>query len=33
MKNGVVWDVTPCGSSKNRRFEGTSQRASVASQS
>jgi hypothetical protein len=23
MKNGVVWDVTPCGSCKNRRFGGT----------
>jgi hypothetical protein len=23
MKNGVVWDVTPCGSCKNRRFRGT----------
>jgi hypothetical protein len=22
-KNGVVWDVTPCGSCKNRRFRGT----------
>jgi hypothetical protein len=22
-KNGVFWDVTPYGSSKNRRFEGT----------
>jgi hypothetical protein len=21
MKNGVYWDITPCGSSKNRRFE------------
>jgi hypothetical protein len=20
MKNGVIWDVTPCGSCKNRRF-------------
>jgi hypothetical protein len=20
MKNGVFWDVTPCGSCKNRRF-------------
>jgi hypothetical protein len=20
MKNGIVWDVTPCGSCKNRRF-------------
>jgi hypothetical protein len=20
-KNGVFWDVTPCGSCKNRRFE------------
>jgi hypothetical protein len=23
MKNGVFWDVTPCGSCKNRRFRGT----------
>jgi hypothetical protein len=23
MKNGVIWDVTPCGSCKNRRFGGT----------
>jgi hypothetical protein len=23
MKNDVFWDVTPCGSSKNRRFEET----------
>jgi hypothetical protein len=23
MKNDVFWDVTPCGSCKNRRFEGT----------
>jgi hypothetical protein len=23
MKNGVFWDVTPHGSCKNRRFEGT----------
>jgi hypothetical protein len=23
MKNGVVWDVTPCGSYKNRCFGGT----------
>jgi hypothetical protein len=23
MKNGVFWDVTPCGSSKDRRFGGT----------
>jgi hypothetical protein len=23
MKNVVFWDVTPCGSSKNRRFGGT----------
>jgi hypothetical protein len=22
-KNGVVWDVTPCGFCKNRRFGGT----------
>jgi hypothetical protein len=22
MKNGVFWDVTPCGSYKNRRFGG-----------
>jgi hypothetical protein len=23
MKNGISWDVTPCGSCKNRRFGGT----------
>jgi hypothetical protein len=23
MKNSVVWDMTPCGSCKNRRFGGT----------
>jgi hypothetical protein len=23
MNNGVFWDVTPCGSCKNRRFGGT----------
>jgi hypothetical protein len=23
MKNGVIWDVTLCGSCKNRRFRGT----------
>jgi hypothetical protein len=23
MKNGVFWDVTTCGSCKNRRFGGT----------
>jgi hypothetical protein len=23
MKNGVFWDVTPCGSCKNWRFRGT----------
>jgi hypothetical protein len=23
MKNGVFWEVTPCGSCKNRRFGGT----------
>jgi hypothetical protein len=23
MKNAVFWDVTPCGSCKNRHFEGT----------
>jgi hypothetical protein len=23
MKNDVFWDVTPCGSCKNRRLEGT----------
>jgi hypothetical protein len=22
MKNGVFWDVAPCGSCKNRRFGG-----------
>jgi hypothetical protein len=26
MKNVVFWDVTPCGSSKNRRFGGTYRR-------
>jgi hypothetical protein len=35
MKNGVLWNVTPCGSCKNRRFGGSpciySQCASVAS--
>jgi hypothetical protein len=39
MKNGVFWDVMPCGSRKNRRFGGTyrgilgisSQSVSVAS--
>jgi hypothetical protein len=25
MKNGIFWDVTPCGSCKNRRFGGTYQ--------
>jgi hypothetical protein len=24
MKNFVFWDVMPCGSCKNSRFEGTS---------
>jgi hypothetical protein len=24
MKNAVLWDVTPCGPCKNRRFGGTS---------
>jgi hypothetical protein len=24
MKNGIFWDVTPCGFCKNRRFGGTS---------
>jgi hypothetical protein len=24
MKNGAFWDVTPCGSCKNRRLRGTS---------
>jgi hypothetical protein len=24
MKNAVFWDVTPCGSCKNRLFGGTS---------
>jgi hypothetical protein len=24
MKNRLFWDVTPCGSCKNRRFGGTS---------
>jgi hypothetical protein len=23
MRNSVFWDVTPCGSCKNRRFGGT----------
>jgi hypothetical protein len=23
MKNAIFWDVTPCGSCKNRRFGGT----------
>jgi hypothetical protein len=23
LKNGVFWDVTPCGTCKNRRFGGT----------
>jgi hypothetical protein len=23
LKNGFFWDVTPCGSCKNRRFGGT----------
>jgi hypothetical protein len=23
LKNGVFWDVTPCGSCNNRRFVGT----------
>jgi hypothetical protein len=23
MKNGIFWDVTPCGSCNNRRFGGT----------
>jgi hypothetical protein len=23
MENGVFWDVTPCGSCKNRHFGGT----------
>jgi hypothetical protein len=23
MKNGIFWDVTPCGSCRNRRFGGT----------
>jgi hypothetical protein len=23
VKNGVFWDITPCGSCKNRRFGGT----------
>jgi cytidine deaminase len=33
MKNGVFWDVTPCGSCKNRLTELgiSSQRESVAS--
>jgi hypothetical protein len=24
MKNGVLWDITPCGSCKNRLYEGLS---------
>jgi hypothetical protein len=31
MKNAVFWDVTPCGSRKNRRFGGTYRTLSVAS--
>jgi hypothetical protein len=23
LKNGVFWEITPCGSCKNRRFGGT----------
>jgi hypothetical protein len=23
MKTGIVWDITPCGSCKNRKFGGT----------
>jgi hypothetical protein len=23
VKNGIFWDVTPCGSCKNKRFGGT----------
>jgi hypothetical protein len=23
VKNGVFWDITPCGSCNNRRFRGT----------
>jgi hypothetical protein len=26
LKNGVFWDVTPCGSCKNRRFGGPKRR-------
>jgi hypothetical protein len=34
MKNGIFWDVKPCGSCKNQRFGPlSSQRASVASYS
>jgi hypothetical protein len=29
MKNGAFWDVTPCGSCKNRRFGGTQRLRSV----
>jgi hypothetical protein len=29
MKNGVFWDVTPCGSCKSPRFGGTATRRSV----
>jgi hypothetical protein len=25
MNNGVFWDITPCGSCKNRRFGGITQ--------
>jgi hypothetical protein len=31
MKNGVFWDVTPCGCCKNRRFGGTTQACVVPS--
>jgi hypothetical protein len=33
MKNGVFWDITQCGSSKNRRYGVTWQHASIASYS
>jgi hypothetical protein len=29
VKNGVFWDVKPCGSCKNRRFGGTSNRRTL----
>jgi hypothetical protein len=32
MKNGVFWDVTPCGSCKNRRIGGTWRLLGISSQ-